>query len=229
MSTPRTAFRAGARAILPFLVGVVVFGSVAGSSARDLGLSALQSATLAGLLFAGAAELVTLDLLARGAPLLVVVATALIVNARLALYAAALSPHMTGLSGGQRLGLAAFVTDQPFVLTWRGFATPLPSAARAAYFLGAALPMWITWQAAHLAGFAYGARLPAQLSLDFALPLTFVAVLVPRLRERGPRTAALVAAGLYPVCAGLPLQLGLCAAAGAGVLVSALRGGEPRA
>ena len=102
------------------------------------------------------------------------------------------------------------------------------------YFLGAGLALWTTWQTCTAIGILLGARVPPSWSLDFALPLTFIALLAPILRDR-PAVAAAVAAGAVGViCAGWPYKLGLVAAALAGIAVGvwadrhAIGGSAPR-
>lgn len=96
------------------------------------------------------------------------------------------------------------------------------------YFLGAGLALWATWQATTLAGVLFGARVPERWGLDFALPLTFIALLVPAIRGRSDLVAA-VAAGLIAVLAAVaPFKLGLMVGAvggmAAGLAVLSFRG-----
>jgi predicted branched-subunit amino acid permease len=94
-----------------------------------------------------------------------------------------------------------------------------PPDCRHWYFLGAGLALWTTWQVSTAAGILLGARVPSSWSLEFALPLTFIALLAPILRDR-PAVAAAVAAGAVAVIgAGWPYKLGLVAAALAGIAV----------
>jgi predicted branched-subunit amino acid permease len=92
------------------------------------------------------------------------------------------------------------------------------------FYFGAAVPVWITWQAAVGAGIAVGAGLPAGWRLEFAAPLAFIALTVPLLRDRAMVAAAL-AAGVTAVAAwGLPMRLGIAAAALAGLAAGMLVG-----
>jgi predicted branched-subunit amino acid permease len=90
------------------------------------------------------------------------------------------------------------------------------------YFLGAGLALWSTWQASTALGLWAGAALPATLSLDFALPLTFIAMVVPALKNR-PAFAAALSAGLVALLAhSLPYKLGLILAALTGIVVGTI-------
>ena len=55
--------------------------------------------------------------------------------------------------------------------------------------------------------------MPESWSLDFTLPLTFIALVFPGLRDRPAAAAALAAGILAVLAAGLPYKLGLLAAA----------------
>jgi predicted branched-subunit amino acid permease len=97
--------------------------------------------------------------------------------------------------------------------------SPCHPAARHWYLLGAGLALWVTWQISTGAGIFLGARMPPSWALDFALPLTFIALLAPVLKDR-PTVAAAVAAGVVAVLgAGWPYKLGLVVAALTGIAV----------
>lgn len=82
--------------------------------------------------------------------------------------------------------------------------------------------MWTTWQVSTAIGLYVGARIPASWNLEFALPLTFVALVVPAVTDRATAAAA-VAAGIVAVLAhGLALRLGLILAAVTGIGVGIL-------
>lgn len=219
MSTPRAAFVSGAADIAPILLGVFPFGVIAGLVAVDAGLNTLQAILASPLIFAGASQLATMDLIARDAAPVVIVATALVINARFAMYSAALSPWFRGL-GPLRTSAAAYVlTDQAFAAASVRYGSreeDLPT--RYAYYMGGALALWVTWQISSVIGVIVGTGVPPEWSLDFAIPLVFMALVVPAIKDRGTATAAVAAGIAAAVFEGLPLHLGLLAAAGTGIL-----------
>jgi len=79
--------------------------------------------------------------------------------------------------------------------------------------------LWSCWQLSTVIGVAFGSQIPASWDLDFALPLTFIALVVPWITGRPAALAALAAAGLALALVGLPLKLGLMAAALGGIAV----------
>jgi predicted branched-subunit amino acid permease len=79
------------------------------------------------------------------------------------------------------------------------------------------MTLYVSWQAAVLAGIALGASVPAAWSLDFAVVLSFIAILVPVVKTRANLAAALVAAAIALAAAGLPYRLALVVASIAGI------------
>jgi 4-azaleucine resistance transporter AzlC len=219
---PRTgrkdAFFGGVRSILPILLGVFPFGVIAGVAAVEAGLGTIQAIALSPMVFAGASQLATVDLLARDAAPVVVVLTALVINARFAMYSASLAPWLRGI-GPTTKGVAAYLlTDQAFAVSVIHFErTDTDLGQRAAYFFGSAIPLWVTWQVSSVVGVVVGSGVPPEWSLDFAIPLVFMALLFPAVKDRGTRVAALVAGAAAVALIGLPLNLGLLAAATLGI------------
>jgi 4-azaleucine resistance transporter AzlC len=222
-ATRRDAFLAGVRSILPILLGVFPFGVIAGVAAVEAGLDTLQAIALSPIVFAGASQLATVDLLARDAAPVVIVLTALVINARFGMYSASLAPWLRGVRPGTK-GLAAYLlTDQAFVVSVTHFERDQHDLGlRTAFFFGAAIPLWVTWQVSSVVGVVIGAGVPPEWSLDFAIPLVFMALLFPAVKDRGTRAAALVAGAAAVVLIGLPLNLGLLAAAALGISAGVL-------
>jgi len=223
----RGPFVTGLLDLAPILVGVFPFGLIAGIAAVDAGLGSIQAYATSPIVFAGAAQLAMMDLIARDAAPIVIVATALVINARFVMYSAALAPAFRGL-GPIRKAYGAFViTDQSFAVSAVRFDRIDESLAdRFAYFMGASLGLWGTWQISSLIGVVLGAELPAEWSLDFAIPLVFMALLFPAIKDRGTTIAAITAAIAAVALVSLPLNLGLLVAAGIGLAAGAIWGRE---
>lgn len=230
----RSAYWRGFRHGLPFLVIVVPFGTVFGVAATEAGLDLFTTMAMTMLVFAGASQLAALQLMTENAPVVIVLLAALAVNLRMAMYSAALTPHLGQAPFWQRGVMAFFLVDQPYALCEAEFhrrpGQPLP--ARVAYYAGTATPIAILWWSASFAGATIGRALPPEWGLDFAAPLTFIAMFAPALRSAPHVAAALVATVLALLLAGLPWNLGLILAAGAAMATGAaverrlaLRGG----
>ena len=219
--SPRSEFLAGVRDIAPVLLGTVPFGLVAGVAAISAGMSALEGFALSVFAFSGIAQLITCQLLAAGSPVIVTVGAAFVVSLRLLMYSAALSPHLAHLDARWRAVLAFLMTDQSFAMTMHT-ATQEDRPHFHWHFLGAGLTLYVAWQSAVVLGLAVGAQVPASWSLDFAVTLTFIALLVPAVRTRADLAAAIVATAVALVAAGLPYRLALVVAGVAGIAAGML-------
>lgn len=203
----------GARAITPILVGILPFAVVFGFLMRQTGLTFWQSTFFAVSLIAGASQIATIQLYAAGTPLLVIVATAVAINMRYAMYSLSLEPLLRAEPWWIRLFSAFIVSDQSYGFTMAEAESNPANPDMPSFFLGAALGIYAFWELGILLGFTLGTVIPAGIPIDFAIPLVFMTLLVPHLKDR-PRIAAAVISGfsaiiLVPV---LPLQSGLLAA-----------------
>jgi predicted branched-subunit amino acid permease len=132
------------------------------------------------------------------------------------MYSASIAPHFRELSGRWRAGLAYLLTDQAYALSVARYRTD-EAVDRRAYYLGAALTLWAVWQVTTVAGVLVGAGVPDAWGLEFAVPLVFLALLVPAMEDRPSVAAGLVGGTLAVAGGGLPLNLGLLVGAAAGV------------
>lgn len=225
----RRDFFDGVREMTPPLIGLVPFGLVTGVAAQALGASALDALGMSAIIFSGAAQIVACQLLAANAPVAVVVLTCLIVSLRLMMYSAAMAPHLKPLPPRWRNVLAFVLTDQGFAAAVRRFRDTGDTRNGASYFLGTGVLLWVTWQASNLAGYWLGNVLPVAWSLDFIVPLCFLALLVPAL-EDGPTRVAAIASGVAVIALnGLPMRLSLICAGMIGIALGLLVEGRRRA
>jgi len=194
-----------------------------GLLALGAGLPAGTAQAMSVVVFAGSAQFVSAKLIGEGAPALVVVATVVVVNLRHALYSASVAPFVRRLNAGWKALLAYLLTDEAYAVAITRYLRDGDRADvsphRHWYFLGAGLTLWGAWQVSTAVGVFLGARVPESWSLDFTLPLTFIALVFPALRDRASSAAALAAGVLAVVAVGLPYKLGLLLAAAAGIAV----------
>ncbi len=194
------------------LLGVAPFGLIYGALAVNAGMSPLAAQLSSSVVFAGSAQLVIAQMLAAGGAPLVIVATAVVLNIRHVLYSASVAPHTAHLPRRWRMFLAYLLTDEAYAVAISRYAgdkqRPDPDF-RHWFFLGAGLSLWTVWNASTLAGVIFGARVPPAWELDFAIPLTFIALLVPSLGDAPSRVAALGGAVASVVLFAVPLKLGL--------------------
>lgn len=217
MTKNHTMFWAGARAEAPILLGAAPFGLIYGVLALGAGIPPLLAQLMSCIIFAGSAQFVTAQLVGAGAPGLAIIATAAIVNLRHALYSASVAPYLRPLRPIWRFALAYLLTDEAYAVAITRYQDDEGNPANHWYFLGAGLALWVSWQFSTAAGILLGAQIPAEWGLDFTLPLTFIALVVPALTDRAVGMAALTGGVVAVVASGLPYKLGLILAAVAGI------------
>lgn len=200
------------RSTLPILMGTMPFGLIYGVSARSSGLSLALTQAMSSIVFAGSAQFVTVQLLSAALPAGIILLTACIINLRHALYSASLAPYLRRLGTGWKLLLAYLLVDEVYAIAITRFQQRDGSPHKHWYFLGSGLTLWSTWQASTAVGMLLGANIPASWSLDFALPLTFIALVVPALKQRVEVVVALTAGLIAVLAAHLPLNSGLLVA-----------------
>ncbi len=205
MSTPgtpavsrRAEFFAGIRAQVPLLLGVAPFGMAYGAYAVKTGLSAGLAQSMSAIVFGGASQFVGVRLIGNDVPGAVIVLTTLLVNGRHMLYSASLAPYTDHLAMRWRWLLAYLLTDEAYATAITRYRRGDASPHAHWFFLGTGFALWATWQITTAVGVFGGGAVPDSWSLDFALPLPFLAILVPVLKGR-PAVAAAAVAGVIAV------------------------------
>jgi predicted branched-subunit amino acid permease len=118
--------------------------------------------------------------------------------------------------------LSYLLTDEAYAPTVLHYEKEGVTPSAHWFLLGAGLSLWFTWQVTTALGILLGSAIPDSWSLDFALPLTFIAMVVPVLKDRPAIAAALSAGGTALLASPLPYQLGLIFAALVGIGVGTL-------
>jgi 4-azaleucine resistance transporter AzlC len=226
MGEARKTFWEGVRAELPLLIGVFPFGMIYGALALGAGLSKAASQMMSSRVFAGPAQFVTAQLVHDAAPGLVIALTIAVVNLRHMLYSASLAPYLKDLSPKWKVILSYLLTDECYAPSVLKYEETGVKPFSHWFVFGAGLALWSTWQISTALGIFLGTAIPDSWQLDFALPLTFIAMVMPALKSR-PMVAAAVSAGVIALLAyGLPFKLGLILAAFTGIAVGTVLEGK---
>ena len=224
--TPSIAFLLGARALLPMLLGVAPFGVIYGVVALQSGIPPLAAILMSSMVFAGSAQFLLAQLVGAGAPALLSIGAVGLINLRHALYSASVAPVLHALPRRWKLLLAYLLTDEAYAAAIPHLLAE-PRSPQAHWILfGSGFALWAGWQLSTLVGVLLGARLPPDLGLDFALPLTFIAIVVPLIDSRARLIAALTAGAIAVLLVTLPYKTGLFAAALAGLGAGAFAQGK---
>ena len=216
-------FWQGFRDGTPFILVIVPFGAVFGVVATGAGLNLAQVMGFSVLVIAGAAQFVAVQMMVDNAPVLIVLAAALAVNLRMAMYSAAMAPHLGKISWWQRGVVSYFMVDQTYaaaVLKYEQTPAMTPTQ-KLSYYFGVVMPICPVWYLATWGGAVLGTAVPAGLPIDFAVPITFLALIVPALRTAAHVVAALVSIIGVLVFAFLPFNLGLLVAAALAMMAGA--------
>ncbi|MFN3721976.1 MAG: AzlC family ABC transporter permease [Paracoccaceae bacterium] len=215
MPTIRSPFLRGCVASAPFVIVVVPFALLFGVVATEAGLDVLQVMLFSFSVFAGASQFAAVQLMQDQAPVLIVLATSLAVNLRMVMYSVAMAPHLGAASFGTRALMAYFLVDQSFAASQLEFdrRPDQPLTDKVAFFFGTVAPIAPLWFAATFAGAVLGEAIPKDYALDFAVPITFLAICAPMLRSIPHVVAAAVSIVAALALSGLPYGTGLLIAA----------------
>jgi 4-azaleucine resistance transporter AzlC len=201
-------------------IGVVPFGMIFGALAIHNGLSPFAAQTTSSIIFAGSAQFIAVQLIGAGASIAVILMVVFVVNIRHALYSASVAPYIAHLRPIWKYVLAYFLTDEAYVVAITNYEKNGVSEKRHWYFLGAGVTLWAAWQASTLVGILVGSGIGEKWPVGFALPLTFIALVIPGLKDRPSVAAALTAGVIGLLTVNLPYKTGLLLAAFCGIAVA---------
>lgn len=221
--TTKSPFWQGVTDGSPFILVLIPFATLFGVVASESGLNVFEALTFSVLVIAGAAQFTALQLLGEDAPTIIVILTALAVNLRMAMYSAALTPYLGMAPLWKRAIAAYFLVDQTYACAVLKYDdNPAWSISqRLAYFFGVATPVCPFWYGCTLLGAWLGTGIPESLALDFAIPITFLAIIMPMLRTAAHVAAACVAVVASLCFAFLPFSLGILVAGFLGMITGA--------
>ncbi|PVA07349.1 AzlC family ABC transporter permease [Thalassorhabdomicrobium marinisediminis] len=219
----KSQYWSGFRQGLPFMLVVVPFGLLFGVVASESGFTPVQIMAFSSVVFAGASQFAALQLMVEDAPFLIVVATALAVNLRMAMYSASLAVWLGEAPLWKRALIAYVNVDQSYAVSVNRYEDrpQMSLAARIAFFFGAVTPICPVWVLATGVGIWVGDAIPEWMALDFAVPICFLAIIAPMMRTLAHMVAALVSIVLALALAGLPYNTGLLIAAIVAMIVGA--------
>lgn len=197
--------------------GIGAWGLVTGVAMVKSGLSVPVALAMSLLVFSGSAQLAVIPLLAAGAPLWVMWATAACVNLRFLILSAQWRPYFGHLPRLRRLHFGYFAADLNYVLFMQRFPKPEPSPEQWPYFWGGMSLNWTSWQVMSIAGILLGDRVPVEWGLGFAGILALIGLTASMLVDRACWVAAGVAATAAVAAYALPLKLNILVAIAAAV------------
>ena len=213
-------FWKGVLAQIPVQLGVVPFGLVFGVLGIASGLTALQTILMSSIIFGGASQVVFAQLWSIGATPIVTGGSVTIINLRHIIYSANISKYISVLSLRWRLALGYLLTDEAFAISFQEF----ENRNRFAHYhlLGGGLTLWVFWQISTVTGVFLGANIPTYLNLEFAIPLTFIAIILPRLKSIAQISTAVTAGIIAIFGQEIPYGLWIIVASISGMFIGGL-------
>ncbi|WP_339113650.1 AzlC family ABC transporter permease [Thioclava sp. GXIMD2076] len=211
----RKAFLRGVISTLPFTLVIAPFGLLFGVAATEAGFDLAQVMGFTILVLAGASQFSAIHLMSEHASVVLVILTSLAINMRMAMYSAALAPYLGQAKRWQHMLVAYFLIDQTFVTAETEYRSRpnLSIGERLAFYAGCSMILPPLWFLATLLGALVGASIPQEFALDFAVPITFLAMIAPVLRSLPHIAAALVSVVVTLLLGFLPAGTGLLVAA----------------
>lgn len=213
-------FRRGFKSMLPIAPGIIPFGAVMGTVSADAQMSFLQTVLMNIFIFAGASQIAAVELMKYQAAIWVVVCTGLIINLRFLLYSAALSPVVQNEPFLKKFFSAFCVTDQSYAVMSANQDSFRSNHEAVQFYIGSCVCMLIVWHSSVIAGFIFGNFAPKSISLDYAIPLSFVALLMPTLKNKKYVIVAIFSSVVSLVLNTLPYRMGLMVTALLGIALA---------
>ncbi|MED5620484.1 AzlC family ABC transporter permease [Ideonella sp. BN130291] len=212
-------FRRGAQEMVATAMGIAAWGLVTGVAMTKSGLGVPLAVAMSLLVFAGSSQLASLPLIASGAPIWVVWATAFCVNLRFIIFSAQWRPYFGHFPRAKRVALSYFTADLNYVIFMRRFPRPQPSPEQVPYFLGGVAVNWLAWQVPSMIGIFAADSIPTEWGIGFAGTVALLGLIYSMLSDKATWISAAVAGCAAVAAYGLPLKLNILVAVAASVAI----------
>jgi len=215
-------FRRGAFDMLDFAPGIAAWGLVTGVAMAKSGLPLPLAVLMSLIVYAGSAQLASLPLLAAGAPLWVVWASAFCVNLRFVVFSAQWRTYIGHLPRARRMLMSYLLADLNLIAFQRAWPRAAREPGQARYIAGGIATLWLVWQLPSLLGIALAESIPDRWGLGFAGTLAMLGLTYGLLKDRSTWTAAGVAAAAWVAAFAMPLKLNVVVAIAAAIAAGLL-------
>lgn len=191
-------FRLGFAKTLPLALGVIPFGLAYGVVAIQAGLTVAETLLMSLVVFAGASQFTAVVMVQAGAGIPLVVASTLLLNLRHLMMGLSLSPYLSETTPRWQRIVAFGLTDEAYLTSITHFKEEGAEQGDPFFVLGSGGFIYLVWSVSSLVGALAGASITDPLSwgLDFAMPATFLTMLIPQIATRRSAIVVAVAAAV---------------------------------
>ena len=200
-------FKNGCLQETPLQIGVFPFGIAFGILGIECGLTNLQTILLSSIVFAGVSQIVFAQLISTLTPGFMIIGTVGVVNLRHVLYGISLSEYLKKLSLRWRILLAYLITDEAYAISYKRFSENKKSKNMHYHLLGSGITLWTSWQISTFLGIFIGHFIPESLNLEFAIPLSFIAIIAVSIKDKPKLLVFAISAIFSIVLKDLPWNL----------------------
>ena len=220
----KAAFWDAVRVCTQTVPGLFAWGAVTGMAMVQSGLSLWQALLMTLVVYAGSAQLAALPLIAAGAPVGVIVFTAMMVNLRFVIFSAVIGPHFSHLSWPRRLWYGYMNVDMVMAFFPQRYPahTVDKTTGKLGYFRGLTIPNWWGWQSGCIAGILLASQIPPNWGVGVAGTLALLAMTIPLIRNRPTIVGVIIASLVAVLSVSWPYRLGLLLAIVLGIAASML-------
>lgn len=169
--------------ILPLSVATVPWGILCGSLAISAGLTHFQAQLMSLIVFAGAAQLASVSLIAAGGGAASIFSSTFVISSRHLLYSAVFRDEVRNKSFMKRFMIAYFLTDEMFAVTVKYIQEH--NHFNTLYSLTAGITFYLIWNLSTLTGILMADLIPnlESFGFEFAIAATFIAIVVPSINN----------------------------------------------
>jgi 4-azaleucine resistance transporter AzlC len=178
-------FFVGIRKTIPLMIGVIPFGLAYGIMGSQAGLTIAEITLMSMIVFAGSAQFMAIGMISQGVDFALIVFSTLLINLRHLLMGLSLSTYLNKLKSGWLYTLAFGMVDESYATTIYYYQNSESSEGNPYFMLGSAIGMYIFWVGSSIAGGFLGHSIedPLAWGLDFAMPATFLTILIPQIKS----------------------------------------------
>ena len=215
-----TVFKKGFMDLIPLTIPVIPFGVIYGVVGVELGLSPLVTFAMSFIIFAGSSQIAFVQLYTAGASPLVMISSVLAINSRHFLYSAVLAQYLNKLNLYWKILLSYLMTDQAFSVSLSYFKKNQKKTFSHYHMLGSGFTLWLLWQISTLSGIVLGNVIPEALGLEFAIPLTFLSLIIAELKKYDHLLIIIISGAISLITYNFPLKVYIILSAFVGLVAA---------